>query len=302
MENYIKELKKLNAKRVFIQYPEGIKSKIQSIVKQIEREGMECVTCLQECFGACDIRDEEAARVGCDSLLHIGHEPVVEKTKLPVVYWKYFLDVDALPTLEKEIGKLKDCKKIGLITSLQFVKTIPVVKKYLEEKGKKVFVNKSLQHPGQVLGCRLDAGKAIEDKVDCILCISAGKFYGMGMAMNTEKPMLNLDLEKGTVESLDVEKRRIQKIMAWNRSALKDARKVGLMVSWKKGQLRSLPFEVRKKLEKDGKEVFLFAMDEITPEKVEGLKLDAVINFGCPRIGIDDLARYKMPVLNCSDI
>ncbi len=301
MKEAVEELKRLKARRVFIQYPEGIKKKIQDIAKQLEKEGMNSVICLQECYGACDIRDEEAIRLGCDVVLHIGHEPVVKKTKVPVVYWEYFLDVDPLPALEKEFDKLKDYKRIGLITSLQFVKTIPIVKKYLEKKGKKVFVHKSLQYHGQVLGCRLDAGKAIEDKVDCFLCISAGKFYGLGMILQTEKPMLNLDLERRTIESLENEKRKIQKIIAWNKSAFKDARRVGILVSWKKGQLK-LPFEIKKRLEKEGKEAYVLAADEITPEKIMGLKLDFLINLGCPRIGNDDLERFELPILNWEQV
>ena len=301
MENVIKELKKLKAKRVFIQYPEGIKSKLPDIAKQLEKEGIEVVICTEPCYGACDIRDEKASRLVCDSILHIGHEDFGIKSKLPVIYWEYFLDVDPLPALEKEFDKLKNYQKIGLITSLQFVKTIPVVKKYLEEKGKQVFVHKTFQYDGQILGCRLDAGKAIEDKVDCFLCISAGEFYGLGMVLQTEKPMLNFDLEKSEINSLEKEKRKIQKIIAWNKSALKDAKRVGILISWKLGQLKS-PFEIKKKLEKKGKEVYILAMDEITLEKVEGLKLDALVNCACPRIGIDDLERYKIPILNFNNL
>lgn len=301
MEEAIKKLKMLKAKRVFVQFPEGIRHKMSDITKQIEKEEIEVVICTEPCYGACDIRDEEAKRLGCDALLHIGHEDFGIKSKLPVVYWEYFIDVDSVPALEKEFDKLRNYKKIGLITSLQFVKAIPVVKKYLEEKGKKVFVHKTFQCPGQILGCRLDAGKAIEDKVDCFLCISAGEFYGLGMVLQTEKPMLNLDLEKKTIESLEGKKRKIQKIIAWNKSALKDAKRVGILVSWKLGQLKS-PFELKKKLEKEGKEVYILAMDEIIPEKVEGLKLDALVNCACPRIGVDDLERYKVPVVNFNDI
>jgi 2-(3-amino-3-carboxypropyl)histidine synthase len=113
--------------------------------------------------------------------------------------------------------------------------------------------------------------------------------------------MLNLDLEKKTIESLEQKKRKIEKIIAWNKSALKDAKRVGVLVSWKLGQLKST-FDVKKKLEKEGKEVFILAMDEITPEKMEGLKLDALVNCACPRVGIDDLERYKIPVVNFTEI
>ena len=43
-------------------------------------------------------------------------------------------------------------------------------------------------------------------------------------------------------------------------------------------------------------------MDEITPEKIQGLKLDGLINLACPRIGIDDLNRYKIPIINFDHI
>jgi 2-(3-amino-3-carboxypropyl)histidine synthase len=301
VEKAIKKLKELKVKRVFIQYPEGIKNKIQDITNQLEKEGFEVIICTEPCYGSCDIRDHEAKLLKCDAILHIGHEDYGVKSDIPVVYWEYFIDVDPLPALKKEIDKLKDYKKIGLITSLQFVNTIPIVKDFLEKTGKKVFVHKALQYPGQILGCNLDAAKAIENKIDCFLCISAGEFYGFSLAFETDKPMLNLDLEKGTIESLENEKKKVQKIIVWNKSALKDAKKVGILISWKLGQLK-LPFKLKEKLEKEGKEVYLLAMDEVVPEKLMGLKIDFLINTACPRIGIDDLARYKIPLVNIDQI
>jgi 2-(3-amino-3-carboxypropyl)histidine synthase len=206
-----------------------------------------------------------------------------------------------LPILEKEFLKLKNFEKIGLITSIQFVKLIPIVKKFLEERGKKVFSQKSLRYAGQILGCDLRAAKAIEKKVDCFLCISAGKFYGAGVVLITNKPVLNLDLEKGEIYSLENFKKKTEKILAWNKSLFNEAKNVGILVSWKKGQLKN-PLPVKKEVEKLGKKAYILAMDEITPEKLEGLKIDFLINLACPRIGIDDLEKFKIPVLNFSSL
>src|SRR3990170_5747637 len=131
MEEAIKKLKEIKAKRVFVQFPEGIKLRIQGIVKDLEKEGFEIVTCLEPCFGACDVRDEEAKYLGCDAILHIGHEEVISKTNLPVVYWEYFMEADAIPILEKELEKLKNYKNIGLVTRLQFFQILSFVKDYL---------------------------------------------------------------------------------------------------------------------------------------------------------------------------
>jgi 2-(3-amino-3-carboxypropyl)histidine synthase len=296
-EEVIKKLKKLKAKRIFVQFPEGIRLKIQKIVKELEGNGFETILCVEKCFGACDVRENEAKLLGCDVILHIGHEKFLPRTKTPVVYWEYFIEADPLPILEKDFEKLKDFGKIGLITSIQFVKLLPKVEEYLKEKGKKVFVHKALQYPGQVLGCDLRAAKAIEKKVDCFLAVSAGEFYAAGLVLQTDKPVLNLDLERGEIRSLEEFKKKIQKILVWNKAQLKEAKKIGLLVSWKKGQLR-LPFELKKKLESGGKEVYILAMDEVTPEKIEGLELDFLINLACPRIAIDDQAKYPIPILN----
>jgi len=298
IDDFVKRLKELGAKRVFVQFPEGIKTRMPEIVRRMERAGFEVVLCCEECYGACDIRDSEARELGCDTILHIGHEDFGLKASLPVVFWEYFIDANPVPALVKELGKLEGFKKIGLVTSIQFVKTIPEVKKFLETHGKKVFVHKSLQHDGQVLGCRLEAAETVEKNVDCFLCISAGKFYGLGVVLVTEKPVLCLDLERNEIYSLDSLKKRIQKTVAWNVSQIKDAKRIGLLVSWKKGQFKPNVYDVKNQLEKEGKEVFILAMDRIEPEKFEGLKLNALINFACPRIGIDDLEKYKTPIVN----
>ena len=305
IKKIIQKLKNLKTKRVFIQFGEGLKLRIQDISKQLEKEGFETIICTEPCYGSCDVRDVESVRLGCDVVLHIGHEEFIpqSETKLPIVYWEYFIDVDPLPILknEKEFAKLKSYKNIGLVTSIQFVQTIPKLKGFLEEAGRRVFVQKSLQYPGQVLGCNLDAATEIEDKVECFLCISAGKFYGLGVILKTDKPVLCLDLERKEIYDLKELKKKIQKIIAWNKSEFEDARKVGILVSWKRGQVK-LPFELKKKLEARGKEVYIFAMDEITPEKLMGLKIDFLVNTSCPRIGVDDISRYRIPLLNLQEI
>lgn len=298
MKEIIRELKEIKARRIFVQFPEGLKLRIQDITKQLEKEGFEVILCLEPNYGACDIKEHAAKSLNCDAILNIGHANFGIKTKIPVIYWEYFIDADPVPILEKEFEKIKNFKKIGLVTSIQFVNCIPKVKEFLERKGKTPFVHKSLQYPGQILGCNLDAAKKIEGKVDCFLCISAGKFYGLGLVLSTDKPVFCLDLEKNEIYGLDDLKKRIQKIIEWNKAQLKDARRVGLMVSWKKGQILGNPFKTRKELEKDGKEVFILAMDEISMEKIEGLKLDMLINFSCPRVGLDDQLKYKIPILN----
>ncbi|MBI2084602.1 MAG: diphthamide biosynthesis enzyme Dph2 [Candidatus Aenigmarchaeota archaeon] len=305
LNGVIGKLKKLKAKRVFIQFPEGLKNqKIQNIAKELEKSGFEPVLCMEATYGACDIRDTEARRLECDVILHVGHVDFGVKSEVPVVYWEYFLESDPIPILEKEFNKLDNYKNIGLVGSLQYMDKVPAIKKYLEEKGKKVFVAEveGVKYPGQILGCRLKSGKEVEDKVDAFLCVSAAKFYGLGLILNTEKPMLTLDVERKEITDIEHEKKRIQKIIAWNKSAFKDAKKVGILVSFKKGQL-VMPYAIKNYLEKKlKKEAYILAGDEITQEKIMGLKLDFLVSTLCPRVGTDDTDRYEIPMLNFDQV
>lgn len=294
----VEELKKLKAKRIFVHFPEGLKVSIQQIDEKLRKEGFETVLCMERTYGACDVRDDEAKRFKCDSILHIAHQDYGVKSSLPVVYWDYFIEADAVPILKKEFSKLKEYKNIGLVTSVQFVNSLPAVSEFLEKSGKKVFLQKSLQYAGQMLGCRIGSGLAIEKNVDAFLCISAGKFYGLGLALFTKKPLLNLDFETQSIYSLDAKVNQIQKVMAWNKETLKDAKSVGLLVSWKKGQMFGNPFRIKNNLEKEGKKVFILAFDEISTGKIEGLKLDFLVNFACPRIEYPEFSDLKIPMLN----
>lgn len=297
-EKAVEELKKLKAKRIFVQFPDGLTIKIQNISAELEKNDFEIMLCMEPTYGACDVRDDEAKRFKCDAILHVAHQDYGVKSSLPVVYWDYFLEVDAVPILEKEFMKLKDYKNIGLVTSVQFVKSLPAVAKFLKKKGKKVFLHKSLQYAGQMLGCRIESGLAVEKNVDAFLCISAGKFYSLGLALLTKKPLLNLDLETQSIYSLDAQKKKIEKIIVWNKEMFKEAKSIGFLVSWKKGQIFGNPFRLKNNLEKQGKKVYIIAMDEISSGKIEGLKLDFLVNFACPRIEYPEFSELKIPILN----
>jgi diphthamide biosynthesis enzyme Dph1/Dph2-like protein len=78
----------------------------------------------------------------------------------------------------------------------------------------------------------------------------------------------------------------------------KEAKSIGLLVSWKKGQMFGNPFRLKNNLEKQGKKVYILAMDEISSEKIEGLKLDFLVNFACPRIEYPEFTELKTPMLN----
>ncbi len=301
-ESVVKKLRKLNAKRIFVQYPEGLKTKIPEISSDLENENFEVVSCLESTYGACDIRDDEAERLGCDAVLHVAHADFGVKSKLPVVYWEYFFDVDPIPAMEKNFDKLKEFDRIGLVASLQYIPALQKIKQFLESNNKKVFTFKSEQYDGQILGCRVGAATGVDKNIDALLCITAGKFYSGGLLLKTSKPKFALNLEKNSIEDLAIAEKKMQKIKEWNKAQFSDAKSIGLLVSWKKGQMLGSPFDFKKKLENAGKAAYILAMDEISSKKLEGLKIDFLVNFACPRIEPPEFSELKIPILNYYEV
>lgn len=300
LEKVVAELNKLKARKILIQLPAGLKNKAKEIADFFQKNGFKPHIWIENTYGACDLPIFRAKNLGYEAIVHFGHTDFGVKQDLPIIYVEFYYDKDPTKILEKNFKKLEKYQKIGLIASLQFLKILEKTKEFLERKGKKVFIGKQqAMKPGQILGCKLGAATSIQHQVDCFLCISAGKFYALGLAIKISKPIFNLDLEKGEIELIDAMK--YKKIIAWNLKKFEQAKDIGIIVSTKPGQWFDVSFLVEK-IKKLGKRVYVLVGDELKAEKLEGLKLDFLINAACPRIGIDDLESYKIPMLNYAEI
>lgn len=283
-----------------------MKAKALRISREFEKAGNEVMISCEPCYGACDLRDSEAKRLGCDRIIHYGHSKFVD-SEIPVEYVEIKSE-EKMAIPENEIKKLSGFQKIGLISTLQFVDALPRIKKQLEKIGKEVFIggsgNKNL-YDGQILGCNMGAAKSVEKKVDCFLYVGSGKFHPLGVALATKKPVLVFDTEKNKIEKVETEKFLKQRLATIEMA--RDAKTFGILVSSKPGQTNlKAAEEIKKKLEKSGRSAHILVMDEIKPEKVDYLGgesggIDAFINTACPRIGIEDRTLFRKPILNLDE-
>ena len=79
---------------------------------------------------------------------------------------------------------------------------------------------------------------------------------------------------------------------------LKDAKNVGIIVEIKPGQRFGSPKYLVDKLKENGKNPIIITMSELTPEKIMNFyHIDAFIELACPRIAVDDFAKYNKPIL-----
>ncbi|MDT7859066.1 MAG: diphthamide biosynthesis enzyme Dph2 [Candidatus Aenigmarchaeota archaeon] len=297
IEEAIRKLKEMNAKRILIQLPEGLKNKSLEISDLLEKEGLEPIISLENTYGACDLRDDEALRLKCDAILHLGHNDFGFewlKSKIPVFYVEWFSGKIGEEGLEKIERALKDFENIGVVYSIQYKKAFENIVEFLKKIGKKVFVGGS----GQTIGCNFSSAISIEKYVNVFLVVSSGKFHAIGVALNVKKPVFVFDVETNDVQKIDVNK--YLKIKAWNKKIFEDSKNVGLLLSWKKGQIKDFEL-VKKKIQSLGKRVYVLAFDELNESLLEGLNIDCLINLSCPRISVDDLERYRIPIIDCTD-
>jgi 2-(3-amino-3-carboxypropyl)histidine synthase len=276
-----------------LQIPDGLKRKALKIADEIGDVLIDC----ESCYGACDLAINEARILGCEKIIHFGHSKIIE-TDIPVEY-KEIREKVNLP-LEKI--NIKE-KRIGLVSSLQFLDYLKIVKEFLEKNGKLVKIGKGKSYSGQILGCDISSARSIENDVEAFLYIGSGHFHPLGLALKTEKPVYFLNIENNKMEDLKQLKEKFLKQRYTAIALAKDAKTFGILISIKPGQMNlKLAKEIKKQLEKKGKKAYILVFNEIKPEKLEGLELDCYINTACPRVAIDNRTEFKKPILNPDEI
>lgn len=278
-----------------LQIPDGLKRKALKIADETGDVIIDC----ESCYGACDLAINEAKTLGCEKIIHFGHSKLME-TDIPVEYKEIREKFDIKPLLKKI--SIKE-KRIGLVSTIQFIDSLEEIKEFLEKSGKIVRIGKGRSYDGQILGCDTSSAKNIEEDIDAFLYIGSGNFHPLGLALQTEKPVYFLNIEKNRLENLKELKEKFLKQKYATQALVKDAKVFGILVSVKPGQMKlELAKEIKNKLEAKGKKAYILVFNEIKPEKLEGFELDCYINTACSRIAIDNRTDFKKPILNPDEI
>jgi len=206
-----------------------------------------------------------------------------------------YLKKSVLPVLERYFSVLDEYNRIGLVSTAQHLSQLAEVRAFLESKGKKVFVG------GQVLGCNQKNALEIEKKVDAFLYIGSGLFHPIGILVKTEKPVVMLNPYSGVLDRLpEGERERWLRRRKGRLAKFVEAQSYGILVSTKTGQFNlKKAFEVRERLNSEGKQAFLFAGEELNPGNLLPFRVDCWVNTACPRL-IDD--SFDKPVVNAKEL
>ena len=304
-ERIKQEIAKLDAKRVLLQLPEGLKPEALSLAKIIEKTGALPIISADPCYGACDLPTAEAERLGIDLIVHFGHAKLLKHEQVPTVYVEARATVTVDEAVEKAVQLLSKYGKIGLATTVQHVQTLDEAREILVRAGKTVVVGDDgrVNYPGQVMGCDYSNVRSVAKDVEAFLFVGGGRFHALGIALSTSKPTIIADPYENRAYAIDEEAQRILKQRWASVEEAKHSKTFGVLIGLKIGQRRlEDALKVKEIAEKNGKAAFLFAIKEILPEALmEFPSVDAYVNTACPRISLDAPSKFLKPVLTVNE-
>ncbi|WP_339103683.1 diphthamide biosynthesis enzyme Dph2 [Haloterrigena salinisoli] len=295
LEQIVEAIEERDAKKVGLQFPEGLKRRGPAVADDLRELSDDDVTFMlsgQPCYGACDLDTYLMKRT--DVFVHFGHSPMKNTDK--VIYVPLFSNVEVTPIMEEALDTLEppeETEDVGLVTTAQHMNRYEEMSEFLEERGYDVHSRRGderLTHEGQVLGCNYASADVPADQV---LYVGGGKFHPLGLAMEyPEKHVVIADPVNNVVTVADTEKFMKQRYGAVHRAM--DAEKWGVIFCTKIGQGR---WEQAQEILDDNDDAYLITMDEVTPDRLRNFDMDAFVNTGCPRITTDDGPQFHKPML-----
>lgn len=298
-----------------LEVPEGLKRMAVDAVPVLEEmTGATILVSADPCFGACDLSGPELKRFGVEAVLHIGHLPLGDFRSIGMKY--HFLPLgivmdyhsraqEALSDIETKFSQL-GMRRVGLITTAQHTMALPPIRDVLSKAGFEVVIGKGgprIFMDGQVLGCEFSSATSVAPAVDGYLFIGTGVFHPIGVSMTAKKPVATFDPYTKAVGDVEEDKDKAIRVRYGAVAQAKDAVKFGVVGSTRPGQVRKeLSFQVKKRLEENGRKAVIMAGKHISPEVLDHMGFEALVITACPRIAVDDQARYKVPLLTPADL
>jgi len=296
---------KSGAKTVLLQLPEGLKPEASRLATVIQEAGALPVVSADPCYGACDIPLLEAEALGVDLVVHYGHTPFIQQSRVPIVYFDAKAKVRVEGAVKKALPLLGEVNRIGLVTTLQHIHAVKKARELLLKSGKVVAVGDASPtlRAGQVIGCDYRNAQSISQDVEAFLFIGGGEFHAIGVSLATAKPTFVADPYLRRAYSVDQQAQKILRQRLASIYEAKEARLFGILIGLKTGQKRfKKALEIKKKLEEKGKEAVLLALREITPERLMQFPdIEAFVNTACPRLSLDNAHKFRKPILTVKE-
>ncbi|CAG9768170.1 unnamed protein product [Ceutorhynchus assimilis] len=295
-------IQQLNAKVVALQLPEGLllfATTLADIIKEFT--GADSVIMGDVTYGACCIDDLTARALGVELLVHYGHSclvPIDQTSGIKVLYIFVDIKIDPLHFIETIKMNFEPSTKMGLVSTIQFVTTLQVVSKLLQQSG---FEDVSIPQfkplsPGEILGCTAPVLRCCE----VVIYLGDGQFHlEAAMIANPKVKAYKYDPydKKFTYESYDHSQMETIRKNFIEKSKLAENFGVIMGTLGRQGSPKVVE-HLRQRLSDKGKNAVIILLSEIFPKKIDLFsKLDAFVQVACPRLSIDWGTAFSKPFL-----
>ena len=299
-ERIFKEIEDKNPASVSLNGPDGILPQVQETAMNITKKfGIPAYVLADTTWGTCDLNSNGSKVLGAEIQFNIGHTINTESLEKNLVLIDAFDDV-GFDSVAKKCGDILKGKTISLVTDSQHLHQIDKVEKILTENGIQVKIGKGKGqlNDGQVFGCEFYPASELKKEVDAYVFLGQSNFHAAGIALSTNLPTYVLDPYFNEVREITEFAQKLKKKATLAIYKAAEAKSFGVIIGLKEGQLSKVfALKIKKELEREGKEVQLFALTDITNERLRNLKgIDAFIQVACPRISTDN--QFDKPVLS----
>ncbi len=302
-----------NNEKVLITAPDGLKKLYKCIHDRLKNYRGRIYFSASPSYGACDLPISEIYSIDPDIVIHIGHN------EYPLNSYKLDYEVIYIPAfytrkptyheLELIAEKLlrNSISSIGLASSIQHVKMLDHIKRYLEERGLKAIIG-TPSYPqmlrGQILGCEYSSLISISRMIDAVLIVSGGYFHALGASLTLNKQTYIYDPYRGTIEDYTEKARRILAKRYFLIERIRNSlyHSVGLIIGSTPGQYRpNLLKTLYVKSVEEGYEPYIISSLHVDRDRLisidNAFNLDFYVVLSCPRLPIDDLGDFYKPVI-----
>lgn len=284
---------------VAVSGPDGMLPQVQRAALAVtEKFGIPAYVLADTTWGTCDLNTNGAKVLGAQILFNVGHS-LGSGMRLDGACLIDAFDDASFDRAAAKCAPLVSAKAVCLATDSQHLRQIGGVKKILEEGGARVRIGpgKGQLGDGQLFGCEFYPATD-GPPADVNVFMGQSQFHAAGMAMSTGRPTYMLDPYFSEVRDVTGFARKLEKRAAAQVQLAAEASTFGVIVGLKEGQLsKTAALSIKRELEGAGKKVQLFAMTDITRERLRNLRgIEAFVQSACPRISTDN--RFDVPVLS----
>ncbi|XP_066295537.1 2-(3-amino-3-carboxypropyl)histidine synthase subunit 1-like [Branchiostoma lanceolatum] len=293
-------VKSSGAKRVALQFPEGLLMFATTIADIIERfTEADTLIMGDVTYGACCVDDFTAKALGADLMVHYGHScliPIDATSGMKMLYVFVDIKIDTMHFIQTVRHNFSPASSLALVSTIQFVAALQAAKQELSEDYKVHIPQSKPLSPGEILGC---TAPRLQD-TDAIIYLGDGRFHLEAiMIANPEVPAYRYDPYSKVFsrEYYDIDLMHQNRHQAIQTAA--QGNKFGLILGTlgRQGSPKVLE-HIAEKLQQCGKEYITVLLSEVFPDKLNMFSdVDAWIQVACPRLSIDWGTAFTKPLL-----